>query len=90
MKALKIEVKKDNPTLEVFTLVLEGVPADEISEQCIHDVPSMIVMSTHGYSGMENLLIGSVTERVIQSSPVPVISFRPKNDETNKGDQDGE
>ena len=36
-----------------------------------------IVMGTHGHSGIEQLLLGSVAERVLRLAPCPVISVRP-------------
>ena len=36
----------------------------------------LIVMGTHGKSGLDYILIGSVAERVIQRSPCPVLSIR--------------
>ena len=36
----------------------------------------LIVMGTHGRSGMERLLVGSVAERVIRTAPCPVLTVR--------------
>lgn len=36
-----------------------------------------IVMATHGRTGLEHLLIGSVAEKVVRHSPVPVLTIRP-------------
>ena len=38
----------------------------------------LIVMSTAGRTGLSHLLIGSVTEKVVRHSPVPVLTFRPE------------
>ncbi len=37
-----------------------------------------IVMATHGKKGMERFLLGSVAQRVVRESPVPVLTIRPK------------
>jgi nucleotide-binding universal stress UspA family protein len=36
----------------------------------------MIVMATHGRTGLEHYLIGSVTEKIVRRSPVPVVTVR--------------
>jgi len=71
-----------HPEITVVNMVLEG-PADEaIVEQCACDVESLIVMSTHGYSGLDKYILGSVAERVIQHSSIPVITLKPQEDQT--------
>jgi universal stress protein A len=37
----------------------------------------LIVMATHGRTGLSHLLIGSVAERVVRTSPCPVLTIRP-------------
>ena len=38
----------------------------------------LIVMATHGRTGLKQLLIGSVAEKVVRTSPVPVLTLRSK------------
>jgi nucleotide-binding universal stress UspA family protein len=40
--------------------------------------PDLIVMATHGRSGLEHLVLGSVVESVLRSTPVPVLVVRPE------------
>ncbi len=37
----------------------------------------LAVMATHGRSGMDRLVLGSVTERVVRESPIPILTIKP-------------
>ncbi|MBI2563014.1 MAG: universal stress protein, partial [candidate division NC10 bacterium] len=37
----------------------------------------LIMMATHGRTGLSHALVGSVTERVVRKAPCPVLSIRP-------------
>ncbi|MFC6614297.1 universal stress protein [Halopenitus salinus] len=53
-----------------------GVPHTEILEAIDEYPAEMVVMGTHGRTGIERLVhLGGVTERVIRSSPVPVVTI---------------
>jgi len=54
----------------------EGAPA-AIIDLARKTSDSLVVMSTHGRSGIGRWLLGSVTERVIRHSSVPVLVIRP-------------
>jgi len=60
----------------VETNMVEGSPAREITNFAAEHSVDLIVMGTHGRSGVDRLLMGSVAERVVRSSPVPVTSVR--------------
>jgi len=52
----------------------KGLPDEQIRLYAAeHDV-DMIVMGTHGRSGLDRVLVGSVAERTIRTSPVPVLT----------------
>lgn len=52
----------------------EGNPAQVIAEEAArHD---LVVMGTHGRTGLDRLLLGSVAQRVLQKSPKPVLVVR--------------
>jgi nucleotide-binding universal stress UspA family protein len=60
----------------VAVTVTEGAPVRAILEMA-HDLPaSLIVLGTHGRSGFEHLLMGSVTERVLRKASCPVCTVR--------------
>lgn len=45
-----------------------------------HEIPAdLIVMPTHGRTGLKHILLGSTTERVVQHSPCPVLVTRPRS-----------
>jgi nucleotide-binding universal stress UspA family protein len=63
--------------LEVVTTVLEGPVADALLDHAAASHADLIVMSTHGRSGMERWLLGSVAERVMRGAKAPVLLIRP-------------
>ncbi|HEX2912320.1 MAG TPA: universal stress protein [Chloroflexia bacterium] len=65
------------PTTRVEARVLFGKPATEIAELGNAGKADLIVMTTHGRSGIPRLLLGSVAEGVIHHATVPVVLYRP-------------
>lgn len=61
-------------TGNVRTIMREGDPAHEILGVVGELNPSMIVMGTHGRRGLAHWLLGSVAEKVVRSSKVPVLT----------------
>jgi nucleotide-binding universal stress UspA family protein len=53
---------------------IEGNPAREILERATQMSADLLVMGTHGASGFERLLLGSVTEKVLRKAPCPVLT----------------
>ncbi|PSQ08250.1 stress response protein [Halobacteriales archaeon QS_5_70_15] len=56
--------------------MLQGGPAREIAAYAERSGADLVVMGTHGRGGINRLLLGSVAERVVRSSPVPVLTVR--------------
>ncbi len=61
------------------TAILCGRPADEIVTYSDSINATMIVMTTHGYSGIKHALLGSTTEQVLRHANCPVLSVRAKS-----------
>ncbi len=61
---------------EPVAKVLIGKPADKIVEYADSISAEMIIMTTHGYSGMKHVLLGSTTEGVLRHANCPVLSIR--------------
>jgi nucleotide-binding universal stress UspA family protein len=55
-----------------------GEPAEEIIRVADEAYADLIVIGTHGRSGIERLLLGSVSERVVRHAGCPVLVMRPK------------
>lgn len=53
--------------------VLVGTPAERILWAAGHWHPELILMGTHGRTGLAHLLVGSVTEEVVRKAPMPVL-----------------
>lgn len=71
--------------LVVQTTVLEGDPASEIVSYAEkHPEVSRVVMSSHGRSGLGRWVMGSVAEKVLHASPVPLLVVRPESDEPDE------
>lgn len=62
--------------IEWATLVREGAPAEEIVRAVEAEDAGLIVIASHGLTGLERVLVGSVTERVIRRAACPVLTVR--------------
>jgi nucleotide-binding universal stress UspA family protein len=75
---LKEEVKKiKGKGVKVTGLIREGPVPDTILAAAKETHADMIAMSTHGRSGIQRWLIGSVADRVVHFSPIPVMLIHP-------------
>jgi nucleotide-binding universal stress UspA family protein len=61
----------------IDTSVWYGAPATAILEATRLRKPDLIVMTTHGRSGLERLIFGSVAETVLRSTTTPILLVRP-------------
>ncbi|MBS1855190.1 MAG: universal stress protein [Acidobacteria bacterium] len=60
----------------VETRVVEGLPVDVILRLARETRADLVAMGTHGRSGVQKWMLGSVAERVIRESPAPVLTVR--------------
>ena len=58
--------------------VAQGSPAQEIARTAQQRQVDLIVMSTHGRSGLGRLVFGSVADRLLRECTLPVLLIRPK------------
>jgi len=76
--------------LEVEVEVVEGYPATAIEEAVTRKNVDLVVIGTHGNTGLKHLLLGSVAERVVQKVPCPVLTVKaPEPEEGGDGEKAG-
>lgn len=61
---------------DVKSFVKPGIPYDEILKLAAEEGADLIVMGTHGRTGLDHVLFGSTAEKVVRKSPVPVMTIR--------------
>ncbi|MGL6095341.1 MAG: universal stress protein [Fimbriiglobus sp.] len=67
------QVRPSNPAIAVTHVFLEGDPASEIVKYADENGVDVIVLGTHGRSGVDRLVLGSVAERVMRDAPCSVL-----------------
>ncbi|MFC6753681.1 universal stress protein [Halorubrum tibetense] len=67
--------------VESTTTVTTGTAYRSIREYVDEHGIDMVVMGTHGRKGLDRYLLGSVTERVVRTADVPVLTVRQSTDE---------
>lgn len=68
--------KVENKNIKINTFIRRGDPYEKIIELADESSANLIVMGTHGRSGLAHVVIGSVAERVIRASNIPVMTIR--------------
>lgn len=58
------------------TAIVSGVPYEEIIRTAQEQDATLIVIGTHGRSGLDHLIFGSTAERVVRNAPCPVLTIR--------------
>ena len=61
---------------DVESILLSGNPSAEIVKFAKEETIDLIVMATHGRSGVEHLFMGSVAEKILRKSPCPVMTVK--------------
>lgn len=65
-------------SVKITTVLGKGIPYVEITHAAKQRKADLIVIGTHGRTGLAHLLLGSVAERVVRTSEVPVLSIRTR------------
>lgn len=66
---------KNNTNLE--QVILQGEPHREIVRYAQEHEIDLIVIASHGRTGLAHILMGSVAERIVRLSPIPVLAVKP-------------
>ena len=81
-QALKRFLEENCPDLLPLVTTREkvelGKPDKSIVEEADKEAVDLIVISTHGRTGLAHMLLGSVTEKVVREATCPVLSIRPE------------
>lgn len=75
LEALK--AKHGDATLTVTVSSVNGAPYEGIQRVVAEQKATMVVIGTHGHTGLDRFLLGSVAEKVVRTSHVPVLAVRP-------------
>jgi nucleotide-binding universal stress UspA family protein len=74
----KAEAMLRDTGVKVNSTILLGDPAEEIVDFAEEETVDLIVMCSHGASGITRWVFGSVTEKVLRASSTPVLVIPPK------------
>ena len=70
------EVKPADPNVEVEHHLITGDPSSAIPRFAESEEVDMVVLGTHGRTGLTRLLMGSVAEAIVRRSPCPVLTYK--------------
>ncbi len=70
------EVRPAEPAITVREVVATGYPVEEILRTAVEMKADLIVMGTHGRSGLARAVMGSVAEGVLREAACPVVTVR--------------
>jgi nucleotide-binding universal stress UspA family protein len=62
--------------------VIIGIPHVEILKMAKEKAVDLIIMGTHGWTGLEHVIFGSVAGKVVRKAPCPVLTVRVKPEES--------
>jgi len=72
------EIRDD---MDVEAIVTQGIPFAEIISTAKEKEIDMIVIGSHGRTGISHMMLGSVSEKVVRKAPCPVLTVRQSDHE---------
>lgn len=75
-----VERRADAAGVSVSTAIVSGIPHEAILQHAADTEADVVVMSTHGRTGIDRFLLGSVTEKVIRSTDLPILVIRAQSE----------
>ena len=73
-----LQAKARKAGVKVLTLLLDGVAHEQIARAAKAKKADLIVIGTHGRTGLAKFFLGSVASRVVATAPCPVLTVRGK------------
>ena len=80
LRKMLSEIKPADPEVPYEHRLITGDPATAVVELADEEAVDMIVMGTHGRTGLSRLLMGSVAEAVVRRAKCPVLTFKQPED----------
>ena len=73
-------IKKDDSAIRrrSLTFAVVGHPVQKLVDYAKEQAIDLIVMATHGRSGVEHVLLGGTTEKIVRNAPCSVLVIRPR------------
>lgn len=75
-KLLECVPKEIRGDMQIEAIVIQGIPFAEIISVAKEKEIDMIVMGTHGRTGIAHIMLGSVSEKIVRKAPCPVLTVR--------------
>ena len=72
----KLDKQEIPNEIKVRSVVKTGKPFIEIIETASEENIDLIIIATHGHTGVEHILFGSTAEKVVRKAPCPVLTLR--------------
>ena len=69
-------MEKNNADVAIEAIIKQGIPYDDILREQEEKDIDLIVIASHGRTGIKRILIGSVAEKVIRAAKCPVMLLR--------------
>ncbi|MEI8020144.1 MAG: universal stress protein [Schlesneria sp.] len=76
-RRFSMEIREWGEERRVVSAVITGLAVEEIVKYAEEHVIDLIVVGTHGLTGLSHLLIGSVAEKLVRVAMCPVLTVRP-------------
>ena len=85
LKGVASRLRKEGVAVEVQAAL--GRPAEQILQVSEEEECGLIAMSTHGRNPISRSILGSVTDKVIHTSKIPVLTVTPEREKSNQDDE---
>jgi nucleotide-binding universal stress UspA family protein len=74
----RVQARLSEKGIDVATRIVSGDPAARIVDLARQEKADLIAMSTHGRSGIARWVLGSVADKILHESKIPMWLVRPK------------